>query len=200
MVVGESGEVGNPGRPKEQRKSVVPHLRRSTASLLYPALPGWAIFGAGPPGLDCKHCFPMLVPSLTCHRQVSYSTAGRAKRDDNELGWCAHWDWIAKFRAQQVPPLRFHGRPGQAGMTIHLRAAALAAGGKNYRSLHDTPRGTRGDRSAALGVCDFFNFPCSLWPESSEEHLPTSIAGVLRLRAINPLLCHRSARRFAQRL
>ena len=26
-----------------------------------------------------------------------------------------------------------------------------------------------------------FNFPCRLWPESSEEHLPTSIAEVLRL-------------------
>ena len=57
-------------------------------------------------------------------------------------------------------------------------------------------RGTA-DPSTALGGCDFFNFPCSLWPESSEEHLPTSIAGVLRLRAINPLLCDRSARRFA---
>ncbi len=47
------------------------------------------------------------------------------------------------------------------------------------------------------GGCDFFNFPDSLWPESSEEHLPASIAGVLRLRAINPLLCDRSAGRFA---
>ena len=28
--------------------------------------------------------------------------------------------------------------------------------------------------------------------------MPTSIAGVLRLRAINPLLCDRSSRRFAQ--
>ena len=51
--------------------------------------------------------------------------------------------------------------------------------------------------SASLGGCDFFNFPCGLWPESSEECLPTKIAGVLRLRAINPLLCDRSARRFA---
>jgi hypothetical protein len=41
-------------------------------------------------------------------------------------------------------------------------------------------------------------FPCSLWPESCEEHLPTSIAGVLRLRAITLPLCDRSARRFAQ--
>jgi hypothetical protein len=54
------------------------------------------------------------------------------------------------------------------------------------------------DPSASLGACDFFNFPCSLWLESCEEHLPTSIAGVLRLRAIDPPLCDRSARRFAQ--
>ncbi len=32
---------------------------------------------------------------------------------------------------------------------------------------------------------DSFDF-CSLWLESSEEHLPTSIAGVLRLRATEP--------------
>src|SRR5580692_4309773 len=36
------------------------------------------------------------------------------------------------------------------------------------------------------------------WLESFEEHLPTSIAGVLRLRAISRPLCDRSARRFAQ--
>ncbi len=47
---------------------MVPHLRRSTAWLVDPALPGWAIFGAGPLGLDCKHRFPMFIPSLTCHR------------------------------------------------------------------------------------------------------------------------------------
>jgi hypothetical protein len=41
-------------------------------------------------------------------------------------------------------------------------------------------------------------FRCSFWPESSQEHLPTSIAGVLRLRAINPPVFDRSARRFAQ--
>jgi hypothetical protein len=29
-----------------------------------------------------------------------------------------------------------------------------------------------------LGACDFFDLACSLWLESSEEHLPTSIAGV----------------------
>ena len=49
-----------------------------------------------------------------------------------------------------------------------------------------------------LGACDFFDLACSLWLESSEEHLPTSIAGVLRLRAISRPLCDRSARRFAQ--
>ena len=38
----------------------------------------------------------------------------------------------------------------------------------------------------------------SLWPESLEEHLPINIAGVLRLRAVSPVLSDRSARRFAQ--
>jgi hypothetical protein len=32
-------------------------------------------------------------------------------------------------------------------------------------------------------LCDFFIFRYSLRPESSQKHLPTSIAGVLRLRA-----------------
>jgi hypothetical protein len=49
-----------------------------------------------------------------------------------------------------------------------------------------------------LGACDFFDLACSLWLESSEEYLPTSIAGVLRLRAISRPLCDRPARRFAQ--
>ena len=40
---------------------------------------------------------------------------------------------------------------------------------------------------APLRVCDFFISRCRLRPESSQEHLPGSIAGVLRLRAINPL-------------
>jgi hypothetical protein len=50
----------------------------------------------------------------------------------------------------------------------------------------------------SLRVCDFFIFRCSLRVESSQEHLPTSIAGVLRLRAIKPSVCDRSAKRFAQ--
>src|SRR5580700_4144840 len=50
-------------------------------------------------------------------------------------------------------------------------------------------------RYAPVGGCDFFNF---LWPESCEEHLPISIAGVLRLRAVSPVLSDRSAKRFAQ--
>ena len=41
-------------------------------------------------------------------------------------------------------------------------------------------------------------FRCSLRSESSQEHLPTSIAGVLRLRAIKLSVCDRSAKRFAQ--
>jgi hypothetical protein len=44
----------------------------------------------------------------------------------------------------------------------------------------------------------FLSSGCSLRPESSQEHLPTSIAGVLRLRAMKHLLGDRSARRFAQ--
>src|SRR3984885_15361656 len=50
-------------------------------------------------------------------------------------------------------------------------------------------------RFASVGGCDFFNF---LWPESCEEHLPVSIAGVLRLRAVSPVLSDRSSWRFAQ--
>jgi hypothetical protein len=54
------------------------------------------------------------------------------------------------------------------------------------------------DPSASLGAYDFFNLDWSLWLESFEEHLPTIIAGVLRLGAIRRPLCDRSARRFAQ--
>ena len=46
------------------------------------------------------------------------------------------------------------------------------------KGAQQVPPTARRDRSATLGGCDFFNFPCGLWPESSEEHLPTSIAGV----------------------
>jgi hypothetical protein len=49
-----------------------------------------------------------------------------------------------------------------------------------------------------LEVCDFFIFRYRLRPESSQEHLPTIIAGVLRLRAIKPSACDISAKRFAQ--
>ena len=66
----------------------------------------------------------------------------------------------------------------------------LAANGENSRSLHYA--------NAPVGVCDFFDFFQVLWPESCEEHRPTTILGVLRLRARNPLLSDRSARRFAQ--
>jgi hypothetical protein len=49
-----------------------------------------------------------------------------------------------------------------------------------------------------LGGCDFFIFRCSLLLESSQEHLPASIAEVLRLRATKPSVCDSSAKRFAQ--
>ena len=44
-----------------------------------------------------------------------------------------------------------------------------------------------------------FDFPYSFCAESQEEHLSKSIAGFLRLRAVNPSLCDGSARRSAQR-
>jgi hypothetical protein len=51
--------------PNEQTKSVVPHLRRSTACLWTQPFRAGLIFGAGPLGLDCKHRFPMFIPPLT---------------------------------------------------------------------------------------------------------------------------------------
>ena len=53
------------------------------------------------------------------------------------------------------------------------------------REVQELPGMVRGtaDPSAALGACGFFDLACSSWPESLEEHLPTGIAGVLRLRA-----------------
>jgi hypothetical protein len=57
-----------------------------------------------------------------------------------------------------------------------------------------------------VGVRDFFIFRWSLRSESSQEHLPRSIAGVpsagsgqaLRLRARKLSVCDRYAKRFAQ--
>jgi hypothetical protein len=63
----------------------------------------------------------------------------------------------------------------------HNRALAPASGGRGLPLL-----------LVAL------NLGCSLRLESSEEHLPTSIAEVLRLRAMSRPLCDRAARRFAQ--
>jgi hypothetical protein len=54
--------------------------------------------------------------------------------------------------------------------------------------------------ASVVAETGFFIFRCSLRPESSQEHLPTSIAEVLRLRAIKPSVCDRYAKRFAQRL
>ena len=71
---------------------------------------------------------------------------------------------------------------------------------RNCRSLQGTPHGRPGQAGQvgfARGLWLFY-LPCSLRPESSQEHLPTSIAGVLRLRAIKPSVCDRSAKRFAQ--
>jgi hypothetical protein len=54
------------------------------------------------------------------------------------------------------------------------------------------------DKIVILRVCDVFILRCSLRPESSQEHLQTRIAGVLRLRAIKLSVCDKSAKRFAQ--
>jgi hypothetical protein len=56
--------------PNEQTKSVVPHLRRSTAWQWAQPFRAGLFFGAGPLGLNCKHRFPMFIPPLTCRRQV----------------------------------------------------------------------------------------------------------------------------------
>ncbi|MEA2542790.1 MAG: hypothetical protein QOH35_4156 [Acidobacteriaceae bacterium] len=69
-----------------------------------------------------------------------------------------------------------------------------------------TPLPRQAGTGRYVGVRDFFKFRCSLRPESSQEHLQTSIAGVLRLcsgqalrlRAIKPSVCDRSANRYAQ--
>jgi hypothetical protein len=58
--------------------------------------------------------------------------------------------------------------------------------------------GQTADPSASLGACDFFDLAFGSWPENWEGHLPTNIAGVLRLRAVSRSLCDRTARRFAQ--
>jgi hypothetical protein len=80
-------------------------------------------------------------------------------------------------------------RWGERGAPVLFPVDLLRPNGK----LQIPPR-----RFAPVGVCDFFIFRYSLRPESSQEHLPTSIAGVLRLRAIKPFVCDRSAKRFAQ--
>jgi hypothetical protein len=65
---------------KEQTKSVVPHLRRSTACLWTQPFRAGLIFGTGPLGLDCKRHFPISISPSTGRRQVgcSYGTPGQA--------------------------------------------------------------------------------------------------------------------------
>ena len=92
-VSGSSGWL--PGAPNEQTKSVVPHLRRSTAWLVDPALPGWADFWCRPsgPGLQTplSHVhsilnLPQASQLLPRHapRQAGAGGAGGAKRDTKE--------------------------------------------------------------------------------------------------------------------
>ena len=74
MVAGESSEAGNPGTLPMNKRRVWCRTSgaRPPAFWTQPFRAG-LIFGAGPLGLDCKHRFPMFIPSLTCRRQVSRS-------------------------------------------------------------------------------------------------------------------------------
>src|SRR5580704_9288106 len=98
-----------------------------------------------------------------------------------------------------------HGKPGQAGQVGFPGLPVESRGFGQlhvvlFRENHISGAGESCEvgNPGTLGACDFFDLACSLWLESWEEHLPTSIAGVLRLRAISRPLCDRSARRFAQ--
>jgi hypothetical protein len=72
--------------------------------------------------------------------------------------------------------------------------------GENRKKPQVAPRPFHGKPGQAtpVGVYEFFVFPGSLRPESSQEHLQGSVAGVLRLRTIKPFVRNRSAKRFAQ--
>jgi hypothetical protein len=98
-------------------------------------------------------------------------------------------------KKHQVPPLRYPGFPVDLDGVGGPHAPFLK------RKAHTWPcLALRGRKSgfATVGVCDFLSSGVSLRLESSQEQLQTSIAGVLRLRAINSSVCDRSAKRFAQ--
>jgi hypothetical protein len=65
FVVSLPTRLSKSASPNEQMKSVVPHLRRSTACLWTQPFRAGLIFGAGPLGLDSKHRFPLFIPPLT---------------------------------------------------------------------------------------------------------------------------------------
>src|ERR1700741_544790 len=94
-------------------------------------------------------------------------------------------------RKPQIPPLRSPRFPVELGGVGKLHASfsteSRIRGRCESREVLGTlvrqtfPRKVRGtaDPSASLGVCDLFNFRCSLRPESSQEHPPGSVAGAL---------------------
>ncbi len=83
------------GSPNEQTKSVVPHLRRSTACLWTQPFRAGLIFGAGPLGLDCKHRFPMFIPPLTCPGKS-------VARDDKGEASILRGKWLLVIRGFQI--------------------------------------------------------------------------------------------------
>ena len=100
----------------------------------------------------------------------------------------------------QFPLWSVAGKLRRASANKHRRGSFDSAQDGSSTPRHKALRYAIGLRGASLRGCDFFDLACSLWLESSEEHLPTGIAGVLRLRAMSRPLCDRSARRFAQSL
>jgi hypothetical protein len=108
-------------------------------------------------------------------------------------GWFKCWQRTQDIEVPREACQQCRHRITRRGHLVECRREnvteeGIEVGKKNSRFLH----------SATVGVCDFFILLCSLRPESSQEHLQTSIAGVLRLRAIKLSVCDRSAKRFAQ--
>ena len=107
---------------------------------------------------------------------------------------------IIKCISQQILLSGLGGRKAPSSMgkvsTAEVPSATLGTGSSTPRHKRCVTRQIGGAlRSEAVTFLISVRF---WWPESYEEHRLTSIVGVLRLRAINPLLSSRSARRFAQ--
>jgi hypothetical protein len=95
------------------------------------------------------------------------------------------------------PSPSFGGKKVRTARTTHSWVSLGRARGRLFDSAPSA-------LSHAIKLCALrsrfvtFFFRCSSRPESPEEHLPRSIAGVLRLRAIEPSVWDGSAKLFAQ--